>query len=544
MQANDSQDNRQPFAYDHQSASFMATQGRGNSAISASKWHPALLSDTAGMSRPPTPLSYGIPMTPVDVDGQFVNTINPGVVSTVTPVLASTAPIMQPMGTAQMKQSNMHGTPATASHHKPKRRQVKAACGMLSHSASGERFDMRHNSLFNYHTVNCRKSCKRCEEVRPCARCVRLNMVESCVDHTRKTRKSPASVSTAATMRRASVAGPYYRQENIATVSRGPTPVDEASFRGEGNDSRLSSNASGTTMDVNTATLEPVAQQQQHQPQLTYHQFSKQQEWLQWRQREPLLRQQLTMDQQLKLAVPSASTSQPIAQQQLPPTDVHDYCAQYVFIPDTTMTKTSADNSFNPPTGSFRANKPSRLKLDRLPISGCALQTSPASAVPDFTGTTLPPIWHMDRCENFSSTAERPVISPLRSAGAVLSPCGSRTRWSQSPVSATRTRAFTFDFVSAAHNSAGANVPTSYGSPLGFSPSGLLPGWMDDFHSDGRPHAGNWCITPGITSPIGADNSTPPSSSLASFASVEESEKNVRGNDELTNATTYGSSLQ
>ena len=46
-----------------------------------------------------------------------------------------------------------------------KRKQVKQAC------------------------INCRKACKKCEEQRPCCRCARLGLAESCVDWQRKPRE-------------------------------------------------------------------------------------------------------------------------------------------------------------------------------------------------------------------------------------------------------------------------------------------------------------------------------------------------------------------
>ncbi|GAA5808109.1 hypothetical protein MFLAVUS_001491 [Mucor flavus] len=48
---------------------------------------------------------------------------------------------------------------------KPKRRQVKNAC------------------------VNCQKACKKCDEGRPCQRCVKYNLTETCQDSVRKERK-------------------------------------------------------------------------------------------------------------------------------------------------------------------------------------------------------------------------------------------------------------------------------------------------------------------------------------------------------------------
>ncbi|PVU92996.1 hypothetical protein BB561_003501 [Smittium simulii] len=49
---------------------------------------------------------------------------------------------------------------------KPKRAQVKVAC------------------------VNCQKACKKCDESRPCQRCIKYNLADSCVDSVRKERKS------------------------------------------------------------------------------------------------------------------------------------------------------------------------------------------------------------------------------------------------------------------------------------------------------------------------------------------------------------------
>ncbi|KAG0279734.1 hypothetical protein BGZ96_001840 [Linnemannia gamsii] len=81
---------------------------------------------------------------------------------------------------------------------KPKRRQVKNAC------------------------VNCQKACKKCDEGRPCSRCIKYGLTETCVDSTRKVRKKgikrgpykrrpppsqlgSASVSTSPTLRHAAV---------------------------------------------------------------------------------------------------------------------------------------------------------------------------------------------------------------------------------------------------------------------------------------------------------------------------------------------------
>jgi hypothetical protein len=42
--------------------------------------------------------------------------------------------------------------------------------------------------LFRIIVVNCKKSCKKCDDERPCQRCIRLNIAETCKDSTRKGR--------------------------------------------------------------------------------------------------------------------------------------------------------------------------------------------------------------------------------------------------------------------------------------------------------------------------------------------------------------------
>ncbi|KAF9082909.1 hypothetical protein BGX23_011965 [Mortierella sp. AD031] len=75
---------------------------------------------------------------------------------------------------------------------KPKRRQVKNAC------------------------VNCQKACKKCDEGRPCSRCIKYGLTDTCVDSTRKVRKKGIK------------RGPYKRrpppsQLGSASVSTSPT---------------------------------------------------------------------------------------------------------------------------------------------------------------------------------------------------------------------------------------------------------------------------------------------------------------------------------
>lgn len=57
------------------------------------------------------------------------------------------------------------GGGGTSANGKPKRKQVKNAC------------------------TNCQTACKRCEDARPCARCVKYGLADSCINSARKERK-------------------------------------------------------------------------------------------------------------------------------------------------------------------------------------------------------------------------------------------------------------------------------------------------------------------------------------------------------------------
>ncbi|KAF8934433.1 hypothetical protein EDD21DRAFT_203614 [Dissophora ornata] len=75
---------------------------------------------------------------------------------------------------------------------KPKRRQVKNAC------------------------VNCQKACKKCDEGRPCSRCIKYGLTETCVDSTRKVRKKGIK------------RGPYKRKvppSQLGSASASTTPI-------------------------------------------------------------------------------------------------------------------------------------------------------------------------------------------------------------------------------------------------------------------------------------------------------------------------------
>lgn len=106
---------------------------------------------------------------------------------------------------------------------RPKRKQVKNAC------------------------INCQKACKKCDEGRPCGRCVKYGLVDTCQDSARKERrrgikrgpyKRRATTGSQPTNPALSVSGPmsnYGRDGHISPSSRsdgmiGSTPGGESSF--------------------------------------------------------------------------------------------------------------------------------------------------------------------------------------------------------------------------------------------------------------------------------------------------------------------------
>ncbi|KAL1745450.1 hypothetical protein HDZ31DRAFT_73536 [Schizophyllum fasciatum] len=111
--------------------------------------------------------------------------------------LAATAPASPLAVACELHMFPLDWTPDTAPPAPPpraKRRQVKNACTF------------------------CQKACKKCDEARPCLRCVRYGVPEHCVDSQRKERKKGAK------------RGPYRKrdvkdQARRAGSPRAPDPV-------------------------------------------------------------------------------------------------------------------------------------------------------------------------------------------------------------------------------------------------------------------------------------------------------------------------------
>ncbi|GBC11235.1 uncharacterized protein OCT59_025623 [Rhizophagus irregularis] len=69
--------------------------------------------------------------------------------------------------------------------------------------------------------VNCKKSCKKCDDERPCQRCIRLNIAETCRDSIRKERKLGKKVLIGeAGMKRSRLIREIYHSSSYVNVSR------------------------------------------------------------------------------------------------------------------------------------------------------------------------------------------------------------------------------------------------------------------------------------------------------------------------------------
>ncbi|ORE16939.1 hypothetical protein BCV71DRAFT_9871 [Rhizopus microsporus] len=80
--------------------------------------------------------------------------------------------------TTKVKQSSMTNKPL-----KQKRSQVKNACKYVF------LLNELWLILFFFNKVNCKKACKKCDDRRPCQRCIKYNLVDTCKDSIRKERK-------------------------------------------------------------------------------------------------------------------------------------------------------------------------------------------------------------------------------------------------------------------------------------------------------------------------------------------------------------------
>lgn len=151
------------------------------------------------------------------------------------------------------------------------------------------------NGLLSFLLVNCQKACKKCDEGRPCSRCIKYGLVDTCVDSTRKVRKkgikrgpykrrpppsatapvsSTASASTTPTLRHAVLPG-YLSTPASALGS--PTQAHTLPFNSTSGNGSLdlgydNSGSSSSATGVPTSSA-PFHSQYPHQSQQLYQSY-------------------------------------------------------------------------------------------------------------------------------------------------------------------------------------------------------------------------------------------------------------------------------
>lgn len=100
-----------------------------------------------------------------------------------------TQPLSLPPGMPAFGQPVMPAPPVELNAQgKVKRKQVKNACGNVINFCL--LFTEKQNSdPIACKTVNCQKACKKCDDGRPCQRCIKYGLTDTCVNSVRKERK-------------------------------------------------------------------------------------------------------------------------------------------------------------------------------------------------------------------------------------------------------------------------------------------------------------------------------------------------------------------
>ncbi|KAG0048582.1 hypothetical protein BGZ83_006466 [Gryganskiella cystojenkinii] len=154
-----------PYHYQHHQQqnpdlanNYYYSHSNGNSN-SAGGNNPASSTAPSPMRQQQTYSSLAPPLT----DSQYAQMLGPFGSTQSTPYHSSQS---TPYSSIPPSPTQSHAQPFGGDQpQKSKRRQVKNAC------------------------VNCQKACKKCDEGRPCSRCIKYGLSDTCVDSTRKVRK-------------------------------------------------------------------------------------------------------------------------------------------------------------------------------------------------------------------------------------------------------------------------------------------------------------------------------------------------------------------
>ena len=86
---------------------------------------------------------------------------------------------------------NMDFLQQQATHVSQQRKQAKRANAAQTANDSGDDSAEGRKKRFQVKIacIHCKKACKKCDDIRPCTRCVRIGFQNNCIDAPRKERK-------------------------------------------------------------------------------------------------------------------------------------------------------------------------------------------------------------------------------------------------------------------------------------------------------------------------------------------------------------------
>ncbi|KAI8852677.1 hypothetical protein BC829DRAFT_56914 [Chytridium lagenaria] len=122
-------------------------------------------------------------------------------------------------------------------------------------SNSGEYDGPRKRKQVKNACVNCQKACKKCDNIRPCPRCVRYGLSDSCIDSVRKERRKGIKRGPykPKLSRSASVANGSSRASDSESSSRAPSPE----YVGDDNLASLSSPPADGLPNITLSVVPP-----------------------------------------------------------------------------------------------------------------------------------------------------------------------------------------------------------------------------------------------------------------------------------------------
>ncbi|RKP25864.1 hypothetical protein SYNPS1DRAFT_28410 [Syncephalis pseudoplumigaleata] len=115
-----------------------------------------------------------------------------------------------------------------------KRMQVKCACDEAAAAAAAAAYNSSSVLSLDASIEPCHRACKKCDDARPCSRCVRYGYEAACVDHTRKARQPGVKRGPYRRSPELMAPGAAADRDGVAGHSRPPQPSGRRGRHGAG----------------------------------------------------------------------------------------------------------------------------------------------------------------------------------------------------------------------------------------------------------------------------------------------------------------------